>query len=117
MALGLLVTAGCDQGSSPKSDAAVDRQAAAAVVMGLRPDSSRGFDAASWADATDPAKVIPAGGRVVPDAKSWDIREKQATVDVSLRVPGQPAQRHWLFLHKVDGKWLVYGSFPLDQDR
>lgn len=113
--VGLIGAAGCDSSSAPQSrdQKTVDRRAATAVVSGLRSNDPRGFDAASWSDAADPGAVIPAGGKVVPNPKSWDIRRNEATVDVTLKAPGQLPQRHWLFLHKVKGKWKVYASLPL----
>jgi hypothetical protein len=85
-----------------------------AVVESLTAGSPAGFDPAAWADATDQAAVLPTGATVEVVEDSTVFEGDTATVDVTVAAPGSEPQAHWLFLHKVDGGWLVYGSMPLE---
>lgn len=118
LVVGVTVASGCDSGDGKTaSEDSKERRAAIATVTRLRPQDPRGFDPDAWSRAQDVASVIPRNGRVVPLQESWVAHGDEATIDVVLRVPGQPPQKHWLFMRKVDGAWLVYGSLPLEEPR
>ncbi|MEO6469246.1 MAG: hypothetical protein ABIP21_09100 [Acidimicrobiia bacterium] len=93
---------------------AKERRAIIARVKSLRTGDSKGFDPAAWAAATDQQAVLPIGATLTPDPKRWELHGEAASIDATLTVPGQSPQRLWVLLHKRDGKWLVYGSMPLD---
>ena len=117
----VITVAACSGGGSDRAAAqhardlarrVAERGAASKVVGSLRPGSAQGFDTQSWAAAKDPNAVLPLGATLATDRRSWDIRGSEASVNVTLSVPGRAAEHLLLLLHKAGGAWLVYGSMP-----
>jgi hypothetical protein len=104
--------AGTKRSAMPAQEA--DAIAASQVVESLEPGSPAGFDPAAWADAADQASVLPLGATLEVLDGATVVKGDQASVDALIATPGQSATRHWVFLHRVDGEWLVFGSLPLE---
>lgn len=91
-----------------------DQRSIESVVESVRPGSSTGFDPSTYADAINPAAILPEGATLRVVDGSWDIDGETASVDVVVTTPGAPERRHWVFLRKTDGAWLIVGTLPLD---
>jgi|GEM_PF-5836377 len=115
---------GCSSGSGSRaapsttsttiSRRQVEIAAATRVLESLRPGDPAGFDPAAWKDAVDPLAVLPRGAKVSVRADSWVMEGAEASADVMVSAPGVPDQRHWVFLRKNHGHWVVYGTLPLE---
>ena len=91
-----------------------DVELVTSVVDSLKPGEPAGFDPQAWSDAVNQQAVLPPGATLTLIRDSVVVTGNEASVDVTMEVPGQPATRNWLFLHKLDGEWLIYGTLPLD---
>lgn len=100
-------------GTGPE-DAAVAAEVAG-VVEAVRPNDPVGFDPAVLATADDAAAILPAGSRIEVRPGSTVVSGDEATVDADVVTPGAPNVPTWVFLHRVDGRWLIYGTLPLEQ--
>ena len=84
------------------------------ALESLKPGEPAGFDPVSWADAQDTNAILPAGTSVKVIDGSVVVTGTEATADVTVSGSGQPESRSWVFLHKVNDKWLVAGTLPLE---
>jgi hypothetical protein len=105
--------AACDGSDSKDSGRAAQAAAATAVVEQVRPGRMQGFDPAVWRSIPDKATVLPPGARLQVVPGSFVGNRTSATVDAVISNSGPPDQRAWVFLRKVRGDWLIYGTLPL----
>lgn len=103
----------CDATDSQDLPRAREAAAATEAVESVRPGRMQGFDPAVWRSVPDKATVLPPGARLRVVAGSFVGNGTSATVDAVISSSGEPNQRAWVFLRKVRGDWLIYGTLPL----
>lgn len=102
----------------PTSLAQVDDDVAAvvAVVESLEPGATAGFAPEIYAQVDDPTSILEAGSRVEPVVGSIDLQGDAASIDVVVYGPDGSETRHWAFLERRAGNWLVVMTMPLPED-
>lgn len=124
-AVGVFVVMGSDEEAAPTTTTTTtqapapdplerDRAAVVELIESLRPGSPVGFDPEVWAQAADTDAVLPEGATLEVEPDSVIVDGDTATADVVMSVPGREATRNWVFVRRLDGEWVVYGSMELE---
>ena len=115
VATGVVIFGRGEESPSPMDHSVTSQEGAIQrAVESLRPGDPAGFDADSWSAAVNTDQVLPPGATLAVQPDSVIVTGDEATVDVVMAVPGQPDSQSWVFLRKVSGDWVVYGSLPLE---
>lgn len=96
-------------GASPEDEAA----AAKVVVEAVTPGQMQGFDPAVWDSVRNKASVLPPGASLRVVDQSFVGGGESATIDAVLSRPGEPDEKVWVFLRKMNGRWVIYRTLPL----
>ncbi|MEX2556582.1 MAG: hypothetical protein WEB06_13270 [Actinomycetota bacterium] len=84
------------------------------MIENLRPGDTTGIDPEAVELATNRNGIVPVGAKITVIPNTWDLRGDFASVDIEMTIPDQNSQRHWVFLRKREGHWVIYASMPLD---